>query len=152
MDELIDEIEILKNLQEAARKPDQDNKQIFQNFPPEMCRRLVDSYKQLYKLSTEKKAQPFYLYHIVLDGYTAAYWFYELCYTLDLKNEPVAEEFKNSCIMFAKAAAGFGKQLGKAYVDVNEWKKRQDFDKYFWMILLTEGLRGFLRSETDYYF
>ena len=28
-------------------------------------------------------------------------------------------------------AAGFGKHLGKACVDVNEWKKRQNFDKYF---------------------
>ena len=125
-------------------------------FPPGKCRILVLRYKQLYKLSTEKKAQPFYLYHIVLDGYTAAYWFYEVCYTLDMdnfQNEPIAEEFKNICIMFAKAAAGFGKLLGKAYVDVNEWKKRQNFDKYFMDDItdyairnqgLPESMRGFL--------
>ena len=108
----------------TAKQPNLDNKQRFQIFPTEKCRRLVDRYKQLYKLGTEKKAQPFYLYHIVLDGYTAAYWFYELCYTLDLENE-LAGEFMSVCIMFAKAAEGFGKNLGKGYVDVNEWKKRQ---------------------------
>ena len=115
----------------TAKQPNLDNKKIFRIFPTEKCRRLVDRYKQLYKLGTEKKAQRFYLYHIVLDGFTAAYWFYELCYTLDLENEPVAGEFKNVCIMFARAAAGFGKLLGEEYVDVNEWKKRQNFDKYF---------------------
>ena len=138
MDELIAEIEKLeeerKTAKQAIHPSNQDNKQVFQMFPPGKCRILVLRYKQLYKLSTEKKAQPFYLYHIVCDGYTAAYWFYEVCYTLDMdnfQNEPIAEEFKNICIMFAKAAAGFGKLLGKAYVDVNEWKKRQNFDKYF---------------------
>ena len=138
MDELIAEIEKLeeerKTAKQAIHPSNQDNKQVFQMFPPGKCRILVLRYKQLYKLSTEKKAQPFYLYHIVLDGYTAAYWFYEVCYTLDMdnfQNEPIAEEFKSICIMFAKAAAGFGKLLGKAYVDVNEWKKRQNFDKYF---------------------
>ena len=115
----------------TAKQPNLDNKQRFRIFPTEKCRRLVDRYKQLYKLGTEKKAQRFYLYHILKDGYTAAYWFYEVCYTLDLEHEEVAGEFKNICIMFAKAAAGFGKHLGKAYVDVNEWKNRQNFDKYF---------------------
>jgi hypothetical protein len=115
----------------TAKQPNLDHKERFRIFPTEKCRRLVDRYKQLYKLGTEKKAQRFYLYHIVLDGFTAAYWFYELCYTLDLENEPVAGEFKNVCIMFARAAAGLGKLLGEEYVDVNEWKKRHNFDKYF---------------------
>ena len=133
MDELIAEIEKLEEELETAKQPhsEQDNKGVFEMFPPGKCRILVLRYKQLYKLSTEKKAQPFYLYHIVKDGYTAAYWFYEVCYTLDLQHKEIAGEFKNICIMFAKAAAGFGKHLGKAYVDVNEWKKRQNFDKYF---------------------
>ena len=155
IDELIAEIEKLEDERETAKQPHnhQDNKQVFQMFPPGKCRILVLRYKQLYKLSTEKKAQPFYLYHIVCDGYTAAYWFYELCYTLDLENEPVAGEFKNACLMFAKAAAGFGKLLGKEYVDVKEWKKRQNFDKYFMDDItdyairnqgLPESMRGFL--------
>ena len=160
MDELIAEIEKLeeerKTAKQAIHPTNQDNKQVFQMFPPGKCRILVLRYKQLYKLSTEKKAQPFYLYHIVLDGYTAAYWFYEVCYTLDMdnfQNEPIAEEFKNICIMFAKAAAGFGKLLGKEYVEVKEWKKRQNFDKYFMDDItdyairnqgLPESMRGFL--------
>ena len=137
----------------TAKQPNLDNKQRFWIFTTEKCRRLVDRYKQLYKLGTEKKAQRFYLYHILKDGYTAAYWFYEVCYTLDLEHEEVAGEFKDKCIMFAKAAAGFGKHLGKEYVDVNEWKKRQNFDKYFMDDItdyairnqgLPESMRGFL--------
>ena len=155
MDELIAEIEKLEEERGAAKQPhsEQDNKGVFEMFPPGKCRILVLRYRQLYKLSTEKKVQPFYLYHIVKDGYTAAYWFYEVCYTLDLEHEEVAGEFKDHCIKFAKAAAGFGKHLGKAYVDVNEWKKRQDFDKYFMDDITDyairhqgapETLRGFL--------
>ena len=133
MDELIAEIEKLEEEREAAKQPhsEQDNKGVFEMFPPGKCRILLLRYKQLYKLSAEKKVNPFSLYFIVFGGYTAAYWFYKVCYTLDLEHQPVAEEFKNNCIMFAKAAAGLGKHLGKACVDVNEWKKRQNFDKYF---------------------
>ena len=91
---MIAEIEKLEEERETAKQAinpnNQDNKQVFRMFPPGKCRILVLRYKQLYKLSTEKKAQPFYLYHIVLDGYTAAYWFHEVCYALDLENEPVA--------------------------------------------------------------
>ena len=155
MDELIAEIEKLEEERAAAKQPhsEQDNKGVFEMFPPGKGRKLVLRYKQLYKLSNEKKAQPLYVYQIVFDGYFTAYWFYEVCYTLDLEKKPVAEEFKNNCIMFAKAAAGFGKHLGKAYVDVNEWKKRQDFDKYFMDDITDyairhqgapETLRGFL--------
>merc|ERR550534_1353153 len=64
----------------------QDNKQLFQMFPPGKCRILVLRYKQLYKLGTEKKAQPFYLYHIVKDGYTAAHEFYQVGDALDMEN------------------------------------------------------------------
>ena len=134
IEELIEEVEMLEKEQKAAVRI-LERKKRFQAFSPEKCRRLVDRYRQLYKLSKEKMAQPFYLYHIVKNGYNAAYDGYIIWYMM---------EFKETCITFAKAAAVFGKHIGKAYVEVDEWKKRQDFDKNH-----LDDVMGALNDATD---
>ena len=100
---MLEEVETLEKEQQAAaeildsKKGQISSKERCQIFPPEKCFRLVDRYKQLYKLSKEETIQPFYLYHMVVNGYTAAYegyvWYHELC-PPSMEYEKMMGEFK----------------------------------------------------------
>ena len=68
----------------------------------------MNRYRMLYKLGSDKGAQPFYLYHVALDGYSAAYWFHELCSSLEDEQEKLVIEINKNCKFFANTEAGFG--------------------------------------------
>ena len=93
---------------------------------PEKCRKMIDTYKQLYKLGKMMKASPFCLYTVLQKGYeTSRYGYREYRFT---ENDHNSEEFKKDGFVFSKAAEAFGKLLGKELVRPDLWKKRQRFE------------------------
>ena len=74
---------------------------------PEKCRKMIDTYKQLYKLGKMMKASPTCLYRVLQNGYETSCYGYRICrFTENGRN---SEEFKKDCNDFAKAAEAFGK-------------------------------------------
>ena len=93
---------------------------------PEKCRKMIDTYKQLYKLGKMMKASPICLYTVLQKGYeTSRYGYRVYRFT---ENDHNSEEFKKDCIVFSKAAEAFGKLLGKELVRPDIWKKCQRFE------------------------
>ena len=93
---------------------------------PEKCRKMIDTYKQLYKLGKMMKAPPLCLYTVLQKGYeTSRYGYRVYRFT---ENDHNSGEFKKDCIVFSKAAEAFGKLLGKELVRPDLWKKRQRFE------------------------
>ena len=93
---------------------------------PEKCRKMIDTYKQLYKLGKMMKASPICLYTVLQKGYeTSRYGYRVYRFT---ENDHNSGEFKKDCIVFSKAAEAFGKLLGKELVRPDLWKKRQRFE------------------------
>ena len=93
---------------------------------PEKCRKMIDTYKQLYKLGKMMKASPICLYTVLQKGYeTSRYGYRVYRFT---ENDHNSEEFKKDCIVFSKAAEAFGKLLGKEFVRPDIWKKCQRFE------------------------
>ena len=98
--------------------------EILQPETPEKCRKMIDTYKQLYKLGKMIKAPPTCLFLVLRKGYeTSRYGYYRVCRFTDQNKE----EFKKDCIVFSKAAEAFGKVLGKKLVRPDLWKNRQIF-------------------------
>ena len=100
---MLEEVETLEKEQQAAaeildsKKGQIISKERCQIFPPEKFFRLVDRYKQLYKLGKEENIQPFYLYHMVANGYNAAYlgyFFYREICPPSMECEKIMGEFK----------------------------------------------------------
>ena len=91
---------------------------------PEKCRKMIDTYKQLYKLGKMIKAPLTCLYRVLKNGYEISDYGYQVCRFTDQNKE----EFKKDCITFSKAAEAFGKLLGKELVRPDEWKKLQRFE------------------------
>ena len=94
---------------------------------PEKCRKIIDTYKRLYRLGKMMKAPPTCLYRVLENGYeTSHYGYYQVCRFTE--NDQCSEEFKKDCIVFSKAAEAFGKLIGKELVQPDLWKKRQRFE------------------------
>ena len=74
---------------------------------PEKCRKMIDTYKQLYKLGKMMKASPTCLYRVLQNGYETSCYGYRICRFTE--NGQNSEEFKKDCNDFAKAAEAFGK-------------------------------------------
>ena len=74
---------------------------------PEKCRKMIDTYKQLYKLGKMTKAPPTSLYRVLENGYETSRYGYRICRLTE--NNQNSEEFKKDCIDFSKAAEAFGK-------------------------------------------
>ena len=74
---------------------------------PEKCRKMIDTYKQLYKLGKIMKAPPTCLYRVLENGYETSRYGYRICRLTE--NNHNSEEFKKDCIDFSKAAEAFGK-------------------------------------------
>ena len=74
---------------------------------PEKCRKMIDTYKQLYKLGNMMKASPTCLYRVLQNGYETSCYGYRICRFTE--NGQNSEEFKKDCNDFAKAAEAFGK-------------------------------------------
>ena len=74
---------------------------------PEKCRKMIDTYKQLYKLGKMTKAPPTCLYRVLENGYETSRYGYRICRLTE--NNQNSEEFKKDCIDFSKAAEAFGK-------------------------------------------
>ena len=74
---------------------------------PEKCRKMIDTYKQLYKLGKIMKAPPTCLYRVLENGYETSRYGYRICRLTE--NNQNSEEFKKDCIDFSKAAEAFGK-------------------------------------------
>ena len=74
---------------------------------PEKCRKMIDTYKQLFKLGTMMKAPPTCLYRVLQNGYETSCYGYRICRFTE--NGQNSEEFKKDCNDFAKAAEAFGK-------------------------------------------
>ena len=91
---------------------------------PEKCRKMIDTYKQLYKLGKIMKAPLTCLYRVLKNGYETSDYGYRVCSFTD----QIKEEFKKDCITFSKAAEAFGKLLEKELVRPDEWKKLQRFE------------------------
>ena len=121
---LIQEVEGLEHFYDIAMTASQTPLKGLQLYPPEKCRLQIGKYKELYKLGKEKKAHNYYLYEILSRGFQIAA--FECS-----KNLQFLEEFKKECVNFSTAAEGFGKLLGNEIVMPEEWKRRQNFEKYF---------------------
>ena len=74
---------------------------------PEKCRKMIDTYKQLYKLGKMMKASTTCLYRVLQNGYETSCYGYRICRFTE--NGQNSEEFKKDCNDFAKAAEAFGK-------------------------------------------
>ena len=90
---------------------------------PEKCRKMVDTYKKLYKLGKMMKAPPTCLFRLLQNGYETSHYGYRVFRFNE--NDHNSEEFKKDCIVFSKAAEAFGKVLGKEIVRPDLWKNRQ---------------------------
>ena len=93
---------------------------------PEKCRKMIDTYKQLYKLGKMMKAPPLCLYTVLQKGYETSRYGYRVYRFTENDHNP--GEFKKDCIVFSKAAEAFGKLLRKELVRPDLWKKRQRFE------------------------
>jgi len=134
IEELIDKVTELQMERVHAVNQSDLSATEFQLYSPQKCRNEVDFYKQLYKLGKDKKCHPFCLYLVLWEGYRAASFETELI-MMDVdhlkQNENLFEEFEKDCVMFSKAAEGFGKFLGKEFVKPELWRKRhQNYKKY----------------------
>ena len=125
---LIQEVEILEHFADLAKTVQTPLKGL-QLYPPEKCRHEIGKYKELYKFGKEKKAHHSCLFDILSRGYQIAALEYQLCYFS--QNHQFLEEFKKECVNFSRAAEGFGKLLGNEIVMPELWKRRQNFEKYF---------------------
>ena len=77
---------------------------------PEKCRKMINTYKKLYKLGKMMKASPLCLYTVLQKGYeTSRLGYREYRFT---ENGYNSKEFKEDCIVFSKAAEAFEKLLG----------------------------------------
>ena len=93
---------------------------------PEKCRKIIDTYKQLYRLGKMMKAPPTCLYRVLENGYETSHYGYQACRFTE--NDQYSEEFKKDCIVFSKAVEAFGKLIGKELVQPDLWNKRQRFE------------------------
>ena len=125
---LIEEVERLEHFYDLAKTAETPLKAL-QFYSPEECRYEIGKYKELYNFGKKKKAHNSCLYAILSRGYQIAEWEYRACYYS--KNTQLLEEFKKECVNFSKAAEGFGKLLGNEIVMPELWKRRQNFEKYF---------------------
>ena len=73
IERLISGISKLQKERQTAYDSTSDNEERYRLFPAKKCKRLMNRYRMLYKLGSDKGAQPFYLYHVALDGFSAAY-------------------------------------------------------------------------------
>ena len=81
-----------------------------ENLQPETsekCRKMIDTYRQLYKLGKMMKASTTCLYRVLQNGYETSCYGYRICRFTE--NSQNSEEFKNDCKDFSKAAEAFGK-------------------------------------------
>ena len=100
--------------------------EILQPETPEKCKKMINTYKKLYKFGKMMKASPLCMYIVLQKGYgTSRYGYREYRFT---ENGHNSEEFKKDCIIFAKAAETFEKLLGEELVSADFWKKRQKFE------------------------
>ena len=100
---------------------------------------IILYFKELYNLGKKKKAHRTCLYAILNRGYQISSFEYHICYVNfnscssqgQCLGYQFLEEFKKECVNFSKAAEGFGKLLGNEIVMPELWKRRQNFEKYF---------------------
>ena len=130
---LIQEVEGLEHFADLAKTTQTPLKGL-QLYPPEKCRLEIGKCKELYKFGKEKKAHNSCLYDILKKGYQVAALEYQLCYFS--QNHQFLEEFKKECVTFSTAAEGFGKLLGNEIVEPELWKRRQNYEKYFFEEIL----------------
>ena len=105
IERLISGISKLQKERQTAYDSTSDNEERYRLFPAKKCKRLMNRYRMLYKLGSDKGAQPFYLYHVALDGYSAAYWFHELCSSLEDEQEKLVIEINKNCNCFCKCSS-----------------------------------------------
>ena len=134
IDELIDKAEKLRSERISATTPGYSPSKILQMLPIQKCRDEIDCYKKLYKFGKEKKCDPGDLFLLVQHGFGAAIAHVGLFMT----NQELFEEFKNHAVVFAKAAEGFSKILGKETVQPEEWRKRHQNFRNWLMLMLTQ--------------
>ena len=127
---LIQEVEGLEHFFDLAMNAETSLKAL-QLYPPEKCRHLIGKYKELYKFGKEKKAHNKCLFDILRRGYQFAASEYLTACSNYSQNHQFLEEFKKECENFSTAAEGFGKLLGNEIVMPELWKRRQNFEKYF---------------------
>jgi hypothetical protein len=89
---------------------------------PEKCRKMIDTYKQLYKLGKMMKASPTCLYRVLENGSEISEYGHRV-WRFTNQNK---EEFKRDCIAFSKAAEGFGKLLGIFYNILSDCHKSDE--------------------------
>ena len=121
-----------------------------QIYPPELCRKELNCYKELYKLGKQRNDHLECLYDILKQGFYAAeleyqfriaYFEYQfrIAYFMKtnenqelIEQELIEAEFKEECLNFAKTAEKYGKLLGNETVKPEVWKMRyENFEKYF---------------------
>jgi len=91
-------------------------------------RKLVDLYKEIYKISKEKNLPPHILFGQIEHGFQFGYSGFLM--TIQSKNREARWKFEDDCENFAKAAEKFHKILGNDAVDLELWKKRQNLKTY----------------------
>ena len=101
---------------------------------PEKCRKMIATYKKLYKLGKMMKAPPTCLYAVLKNGYQTSRYGYRVFRFTDHKSE----EFKKDSIDFSNTAEAFAKFLGSelfgGFMEKTSkiWKKSQPIQELNW--------------------